>query len=378
MKFFLTFTALAFSSLTAFAQSSGITAYGFVDAYSSISLFDTKSTSLNYHTNHREAGQVALNIAAAGVSFLFDNTRGDFALMAGNYARNNFVSKRFGMLNNALLEYYTPNEPAGFDHVFQAWAGMKLNSTLWIDAGIFESFIGNESVRGLPNLTHTRSLAAELTPYYLSGLRVVWDQPAKNKTESFYLLNGYQRMVVRENRPNPGFGFNRVQRFNGGNAFVFNAVFVQQSGSGSDGGYADGPFHNLLLLDVHSVYKLSESLEIRPLLDVFFTTTDTKFNGSREKPEISTNVVVQKTLSSKWFLAGRVEAAINMSRQPGWTMELSPNERNSIFGAGLSLGYKPSENSIFRIEGRYLYSDGFAATAAQNPLSITAGFQVGW
>ena len=48
---------------------------------------------------------------------------------------------------------------------------MRVIQTMWIDAGIFFSHIGSESWISRDNPTNTRSLAADFTPYYETGIR---------------------------------------------------------------------------------------------------------------------------------------------------------------------------------------------------------------
>jgi hypothetical protein len=75
----------------------------------------------------------------------------------------------------------------------EAYVGVRAAESLWIDGGIFFSPIGFESWISLDNPTYTRSLTADYTPYYLSGVRATW-QPSATVTTTVQLVNGWQRM----------------------------------------------------------------------------------------------------------------------------------------------------------------------------------------
>jgi len=63
----------------------------------------------------------------------------------------------------------------------------------WIDGGIFFSHIGNESFISRDNWTYSRSLVAEYTPYYESGVRAVW-QATPTLTATAVVVNGWQNI----------------------------------------------------------------------------------------------------------------------------------------------------------------------------------------
>jgi hypothetical protein len=65
--------------------------------------------------------------------------------------------------------------------------------SLWVDGGIFYSHMGLESWASKDNLTYTRSLTAEYSPYYSSGVRAIWAATPK-LTAHLHLVNGWQNI----------------------------------------------------------------------------------------------------------------------------------------------------------------------------------------
>ena len=119
------------------------------------------------------------------------NFRCSLALMTGTYSKNNLLS-----------------EPAGLRNIFEANAGMKLSrkKNIWLDAGIFSSHIGFESAIGKDCWTLTRSIMAENTPYYESGVKISWITPNEKWTYRFLILNGWQRIQLKPGNSIPAFG----------------------------------------------------------------------------------------------------------------------------------------------------------------------------
>lgn len=133
--------------------------------------------------NHTRTETPALNLGLIRVSALRQSWRGNLGLMAGTYATQNLA-----------------HEPAWARHLFEANAGVSLDAAgqTWMDAGVLPSHIGFESAMSSQNPTLSRSLAAENSPYYLTGARLAWDKGAHLKLTAL-ALTGWQRI-----RPAPG------------------------------------------------------------------------------------------------------------------------------------------------------------------------------
>jgi len=82
-------------------------------------------------------------------------------------------------------------------------AGYQISPSLWVDGGIFLSHIGMESFISRDNLTYTRSLSAEYTPYYESGVKLTWQASAR-VSALFTVVNGWQN--ISENNQDKALG----------------------------------------------------------------------------------------------------------------------------------------------------------------------------
>ena len=140
--------------------------------------FNSENERPDFLYNHHRVNEVALNLGI--IKFSVDNqrVRSNLALMAGTYAEKNLAA-----------------EPSIFQNIYEANVGVALNkaSNLWLDAGIFASHIGFESAISGDNMTMTRSLVAENTPYYLSGAKLTYS-PNSKLNLGFTVCNGWQRI----------------------------------------------------------------------------------------------------------------------------------------------------------------------------------------
>lgn len=165
---------------------------GYLEAYYGFDLANPiDHTRPGFMYSHNRHNEVALNLAMAKVSLTQSRVRANLGLMAGTYVTANLS-----------------NEPLALRYVYEANVGVKLSKTMdtWLDAGIFPSHIGFESVIGKDCWTLTRSMVADNTPYFESGLKVGHTSANGKWFVSGLFLNGWQRMShpVGYNLPSVG------------------------------------------------------------------------------------------------------------------------------------------------------------------------------
>ncbi|WP_028978274.1 porin [Sporocytophaga myxococcoides] len=134
----------------------------------------TGNSFLYSHNRHNEFN---LNNGIAGVDYINDKMRGILALQAGTY-----------------VEYNYSNEPVMLRFIYEAYGGYQPIKNLWIDAGIFTSHLGAESAISSEDLTLSRSMMAENSPYYETGVRAAYDVSDKLLI-SCLVLNGWQNIT---------------------------------------------------------------------------------------------------------------------------------------------------------------------------------------
>lgn len=140
--------------------------------------------------NHTRDRGLRPNLLLAQGSAAGKLWRASLGIMTGTYAQENLAT-----------------EPAFWQQVYEASAGIRIPGphAVWLEAGIFPSHIGAESAIGINHPTLTRSLAAENSPYYESGLRLSYAPASGKWNAALLLLNGWQH--IRRTPGNTGRSF---------------------------------------------------------------------------------------------------------------------------------------------------------------------------
>ncbi|MFN5910027.1 MAG: outer membrane beta-barrel protein [Bacteroidota bacterium] len=167
--------------------------------------------------NLRVYGEVYYGIETSGTTpdqrlpFVYNHSRNNaFAVNLGMIQINaDHANYRFrlGMHGGTYVQDNYAGEPEMLRYFSEASAGLNLTSSgkLWLDAGIFPSHIGFESAVNTENPTLTRSMIADLSPYYSCGAKLNWKPNEKLELEAL-VLNGWQRIAPIQGNTLPSFG----------------------------------------------------------------------------------------------------------------------------------------------------------------------------
>lgn len=141
--------------------------------------------------SYKRHNEVNLNLGYIKASLNGADYRANLGFMAGNYAQYNLA-----------------DEPALLQQLYEANAGIRINKKrqLWLDAGVFPSHLGFESVVGKDGWTLTRAMCADNSPYYESGLRISTEPLNSKWYAALYYLNGWQHMQRPDGNNTPAFG----------------------------------------------------------------------------------------------------------------------------------------------------------------------------
>lgn len=141
--------------------------------------------------SHHRANDLSVNLAMLKANVNTRSVRGNLALASGTYMRANYAA-----------------EPHGLQTLFEANAGVRLSAEyeLWLDVGVMPSHIGFESAIGAENWTMTRSLMAENSPYFETGVKISYTSEDGKWYASGLLLNGWQRIQRAEGNTTPAMG----------------------------------------------------------------------------------------------------------------------------------------------------------------------------
>lgn len=145
---------------------------GMIDAYAQ-HIFESTPASL-----------FGIELAMVDLRYTTRDMRARVALHGGNYVDRNYGGS-------------TTWATSMLHALHAAVAGVRITDELWLDVGIMPSHIGNETAISSENISYTRSLIAETTPYFETGAKVSW---AVTKEWSFAVLalNGWQKINVMD------------------------------------------------------------------------------------------------------------------------------------------------------------------------------------
>jgi hypothetical protein len=197
----LTFLAALFVVPTALAAQNtqndtavSVTFSGFADVYYAYYFNLRGPVDAPLLTQPVRDNEFNANLAFLDAKVASDRVRGRFAIQLGTSVSANYAGEpTHGAHAGPLLAR----------HIQEAVAGVRVADNFWVDGGIFFSHIGAESWISRDNWTYTRSMIAEFSPYYESGVKVTWS-PSGKFTGTAVLVNGWQN--ISESNSDKGVG----------------------------------------------------------------------------------------------------------------------------------------------------------------------------
>lgn len=171
---------------------SNLTISGYIESYYTYDFNnpeDHKRPAFIY--SHNRSNEFSVNLAMLKATYDGDKVRSNLAIAVGSYMNANYAG-----------------EEGVWKNVYEANVGYKLleNHDLWIDAGVLPSHIGGESAIGLDNISLSRSLAAENSPYFETGARLSYTTKDSKLYLAAVALNGWQRIQLPNTSKNMSFG----------------------------------------------------------------------------------------------------------------------------------------------------------------------------
>lgn len=161
----------------------------FIDAYYAYDLGRPTDGERSFTTQAVRHDEVNVNLAWLGVTVERQRVRGRLALQAGTSVQANYAGEpRTGSTSGPDLARLLQ----------EAVVGVRLRPQLWVDGGIYLSYIGLEGWTSADNPTYTRSLVADYSPYYLSGARLTWAATPRLSAQ-LHVMNGWQT-IAENNR----------------------------------------------------------------------------------------------------------------------------------------------------------------------------------
>lgn len=301
----------------------------------------------NYLYNHKRHNEVNANLILAKAKYEDKNTRANLGLMEGNYAQYNLSA-----------------EPNWAQNIYEANAGIKIskNKNIWIDVGIMPSHIGFESAISADCWTLTRSMQAENSPYYETGVKLTYTSKNEKLQVATLYLNGWQKIQKPNNIQNPSFG--TQINFKPTDKLILNySSFI--STDKPDSINALRIFHN-----IYCQYEPNKKIGFIVGIDI---GTD-KYNDKDYGTWFSPVIILRYTISEKLKIALRAE---NYSDKNQIIIPINTANGFKVNGFSTNMDYKINEKVGLRIEGKmYSSKDKIFEDGKKNNFCITTNMTI--
>lgn len=304
---------------------------GYADTYYAYNFNKPTNQENPYAVSSSRHNEFNINLAFLDLKYISERVRVRLVPGFGTYMNNNYV-----------------NEPSNFQSIVEASVALKLFKTknIWLEAGVIGSPYTNESYLSKDHINYSRSLAAENTPYYLSGAKL--SIPISSKLIGhLYLLNGWQ--VIQTNNKFKSIGTQLEWRPN-------NSLLINWNTYMGDESYANPNYGLRFFTDVYIVYNPEHSK---------FSLTSCFYNGFQETKFFTgtdltannwwqMNLALKYKLTDKFALSARGEFfndPLNIIITP-----ITGNMNFNCASATAGLNYNITQNAMLRIEGRGYWS----------------------
>ncbi|MCH8554754.1 MAG: porin [Schleiferiaceae bacterium] len=299
----------------------------FGDTYINFDLNDPEAPqiTLPYLFNHTQANQLSENILVLEAKYKNHRFRGNLGLMIGDYVFSNLS-----------------HEPKVFRNFYTANFGIALDTkqTLWLDVGVFESHIGAEGLIQHENLTLTRSIAAENSPYYLSGMRFTKAITPQFQV-AFLVLNGWQELFPQTASDMPSFGTQVSYSNQKGQTWNYSTYHGQERVMGEIGWRS---FHNFYFQQ----NDLFNRFDFLMLFDV-----GVQHFGENAGFWYTPQIVARARLVDEFRVYGRAEL---FRDSKGIIIPIRTMEQNIVYSFAAGIQYGDQNRGLLKLEFRYLSS----------------------
>jgi hypothetical protein len=305
--------------------SNHLTISGYIETYYGYDLSNPDNhTRPDFVYSYNRHNEVNINLGFIKAAYATDKVRANIALMTGTYTNANLAA-----------------EPGVLKNIFEANAGVKISKrkNIWLDAGIFTSHIGFESAIGKDCWNLTRSILADNSPYYESGVKVSYTSDNGNWFVSGLVLNGWQHIQRVDGNNTPAFGHQLTYKP------TSKITLNSSSFIGSD-----TPDSSRQMRYFHNLYGIFQLHEEFGILFGFDIGVQQKSKGSSSyNTWFSPVVQARYNLSDKSTIAARLEYYSDVN---GIIISNVTLHGFQTYGYSVNLDYKIAENVLWRTEAK--------------------------
>ncbi|HBD26006.1 outer membrane beta-barrel protein [Flavobacterium sp.] len=297
---------------------------GFLETYYSYDFINpTTDTKLPFMYNYNRHNEFNVNNGLIRAQLLYGNAYASIAVHAGTYVDDNYASENIKLVSEAYVGMY-----------------LNDNKKSSIEVGIMPSYIGFESATTATNLTLTRSILAENSPYFMTGIKYNY-KPNDKWSFSGLVTNGWQRINKPQKDVAPAFGTQIVYKPTE-KATLNWSTFVGKEFYGTELGMRY--FSNLY-------WDNTWNSKWRTILGFDFGIQDSSSLNDEHLFWMSPVLITQYSINSKWQTAVRLEYY-----QDEDNVIIATSDAFKTSGASLNFDYLPNSKVKLRTEARYLDS----------------------
>ena len=297
---------------------------GAIDAYISLNAATRQQQKDPYLVSSFRQNSPSVNLAWMEFKWSNERVRATVTPAFGDYMSANYASEHD--LARNLLE-----ANAGFR--------MSEKNNWWLEAGIFSSPYTNETPISQDHSMYLRSLAPEMVPYYLTGMRLSGNF-SKSVSAALWLLNGWQQIRDRNNK----WAFSTGLTWRLKSNLTLNHTFFL----GDERNHLLPEMRTRFLSDMYLSWQPNPTIKATACFDVGHQQL--AFGKGRTWWQV--NAIVEKFISGPASIAFRTEYFHDPEGAAVTMYDVGP--RFKVFGFGSCLNLKFSKNLLVRLEGRYL------------------------
>ena len=297
---------------------------GFLETYYAYDFRNpTTDTKLPFMYNYNRHNEFNVNNGLIRAQLQYGTTYASIAVHTGTYVEDNYASEDIKLLSEAYVGmYFNDNKKSS------------------IEVGIMPSYIGFESATTATNLTLTRSILAENSPYFMTGIKYNY-KPNDKWSFSGLVTNGWQRINKPDKTVAPAFGTQIVYK-PAEKATLNWSTFIGKEFYQTE--LAMRYFSNLY-------WDNQWNSKWRTILGFDLGIQDSSSLNDKHLYWMSPVLIAQYSINSKWQTAVRVEYY-----QDEDNVIVSTSDAFKTSGASLNFDYSPNSKVKLRTEGRYFDS----------------------
>lgn len=324
MRFFFTLIFFSFFTYSQEKDSLTIKFSGYIEAYYSYDFSNpTTDAKLPFMYNYNRDNEFNVNNGLIRTQLEYVNTYASIAVHAGTYVQDNYTLEDIKLISEAFIGLFLDD-----------------NKKSSIEVGIMPSYIGFESATSNSNFTLTRSLVAENSPYFITGIKYNYT-PNDKWSFSGLVTNGWQRINKPDKSVPPAIGSQLVYKPSEKSTLNWSTFFGKE-------------FYKteLGMRYFSNLYWYNHwNSKWRTILGFDFGIQDSSSLNDKHLYWISPVLIMQYSMSPKWQTAVRVEYY-----QDEDNVIVATSDAFKTSGASINFDYLPNTKVKLRTEVRYLDS----------------------